>query len=532
MVGVPGRSRGCKTCRKRKKRCDLQRPECGQCRGREAVCGGYDVDRMFVYQTGRGNDFAVKRPVPDRYTGATSTQLLRKKQMLPVLSVSESTAYNPRRPPSIIFPEAFVRSAYTEKVQSAFIQMYVPCGGLGPTDAEGKEFVNILPLLTVRDQALQLAVQAIGTAALGHATGNEALSRQGRVLYGKALSATAAALGNLSRAKSEATLMVPRIMALFEVLFGAEASSPVRAKSWLSHAVGETALILGRGPESYSHTDVAHSLFVNTRFRLVVSAIRSQKATTLNDKEWKTLPWMSRRKTAIDTLVDIFCGVPELREAVETLSSPALSESEAEKLRRHTVAKAWTLHLQLRDWLVANPGMVYTPTVSEATNPITPVSFPHLECACQTLRYWVVALLIYSYLDVASGISPEDDRSTEHSDRPHPRKYARLIARSASYFFEEQHGLAGATTVSFPLGMALLYMSKNVRTDAQYISIVVTAWERPFLPATIRDFLASMGKNVILPALTVNQEASNDASRAGSLRATEEWLVARNEEQE
>ncbi|CAG5158151.1 uncharacterized protein ALTATR162_LOCUS5009 [Alternaria atra] len=504
MVGISGRSRGCVTCRKRKKRCDLQRPECRQCQGRDTACGGYDLDRIFVYQTGRGNDFAAKKPVPNPDTGATPSQPLQRNQMLPVGSVLESKVWNPRQPPSIILPDAFARSAYTEKVMSTFIQMYLPRGRLAAADAEGREFVNMLSLLTVRDQALQLAVQAIGTAALGQSTGDEALTRQGRVLYGAALSETAAALRDSSRAKSEAALMVPRIMALFEVLFGAEASSPARAKSWLSHAIGETALILGRDAEAYSYTDTAHSMFVNTRFRLVVSAVRTRTATVLNNKEWKTLPWRSRVKTVNDTLVDIFCGVPELREAVETLGSSAFSESKAGELRRHTVAKAWTLHHQLQDWLVANPRAIYTPTAPDCfdrINTIKPISFPHFECACGTLRYWVVALLIYSHLDTASGISPEDDWSTEHSDRPHPRKYARLIARSAPYFFQEQHGLTGATTMSFPLGMALLYMSRNVPADSRYISMAMKAWEQPLLASAVRDFLASMTKTLIPPSL-------------------------------
>jgi hypothetical protein len=467
---------------------------------------------MFVYQTGRGNDFTVKKSLVNPGTAAMSTQPLRRRELLPVESVPKSWVHDTRRPaPSILLPETFVRSAYTEKMLSAFIEMYVPHGGLEAADAEGREFVSILSLLTVRDQALQLAVQAIGTAALGYSTPDEALSQQGTALYGKALSATAAALRNSSRVKSEAALMVPRVMALFEVLFGAGANSPLRAKSWLSHAVGETALILSRGPEAYSHTDMAHSLFVNTRFRLVVSAVRSRKATLLNNEDWKTLPWRNRTKTANDTLVDIFCGVPELREVVEMLSSPTLSETGAHDLGMQAAAIAWTLHLQLQDWLVVNPDLVYTSTLPEATDSITPVSFSNIECACRTLRYWVVALLVYSYLDIASGISPADNGSTEHSDRPHPRKYARLIARSVSYFFQKQHGLTGATTVSFPLGMALLYMSKNVRVDAHYISIVAKAWERSLLPATIRGFLASMRKNAIPPALTVNQEASNDA---------------------
>lgn len=34
---------GCATCRRRKKKCDERRPECGQCTSRGTRCGGYDM---------------------------------------------------------------------------------------------------------------------------------------------------------------------------------------------------------------------------------------------------------------------------------------------------------------------------------------------------------------------------------------------------------------------------------------------------------------------------------------------------------
>uniref|UniRef100_A0A8H7NGK1 Zn(2)-C6 fungal-type domain-containing protein n=1 Tax=Bionectria ochroleuca TaxID=29856 RepID=A0A8H7NGK1_BIOOC len=40
--GVKGRPQACVTCSRRKKRCDLQRPSCGQCRKSCIPCGGYN----------------------------------------------------------------------------------------------------------------------------------------------------------------------------------------------------------------------------------------------------------------------------------------------------------------------------------------------------------------------------------------------------------------------------------------------------------------------------------------------------------
>lgn len=70
MVGVPGRSKACVTCRKRRKgvsnshifqsefeltlcwcQCDLARPFCGQCKRVGVPCGGYDSEHVFVVST-------------------------------------------------------------------------------------------------------------------------------------------------------------------------------------------------------------------------------------------------------------------------------------------------------------------------------------------------------------------------------------------------------------------------------------------------------------------------------------------------
>lgn len=367
--------------------------------------------------------------------------------------------------------------------------MYIPHGDIRSTNTEGKDFVDMLPLLSIRDEALQMAVLAIGTAALGKTTNNEDLIRQGKLLYGKALRETAVAIRNPTRARSEAVFAIPRVMTLFEILFGAEPNSGTQAKSWLSHAEGETAMIVSRGPEAYSESDTAHLLFINARIRPLIAAIRRRKATVLNQKRWKTLPWRGRVKSPNDTLLDVLSGVPEMLEAVDKLACISASEERTEGLRIETVAKCWTLHFQLDAWFAANQTEVYTPTISNST---TPIFFPDLDTAILTVRYWVTAVLLYSALDTASGIDPLTDTSVSHPDRPHPRYFARLITRSVTYFFQEQYGVTGATQISFPLGNALFYMKKNPTVDREYMDMVKSAWNDPMLPSAIRDFLASM----------------------------------------
>ncbi|KAF1939939.1 hypothetical protein EJ02DRAFT_407614 [Clathrospora elynae] len=499
MVGIPGRSKGCATCRKRKKGCDLERPACGQCTERGMPCGGYDSDRIFIYQSG-------EKSRPDAKTGrnaasrkASSQPVPHSMQMVPVRTAPDPVLRNSRSNSApFMLPDGFIRSAYSQKTIEAFLTMYNPKGVVRPTNTDLRDFVNILPILSTRDEALQMAVLAIGVTQLGITTGDHNLTLQGKSMYGKALKETAMALRSPTRASSEALLIVPRVMAIFDMLFGTDADTTSQVKSWLSHAEGELALILNRRPEAFADNDEAHLLFTSARYRLLAPAIRGRKATILNNEEWKTIPWKGRIKTPEDILIDIFCGMPELLEAIDKLTYGTMSKERKLGLQVHTVARCWTLHFQLQAWVESESNEAYTPEINDSTTPIT---FPNIDVACITVRYWITALLLYSSLDLASGIDPATDFFLTHPDRPHPRPFARMIVRSVAYFFQEQFGITGAMAIWMPLGNALWYSSRNRAAEIEYIKVLIQAWSQPNLPSTMREFLVSFRKSVAVGTL-------------------------------
>jgi hypothetical protein len=376
----------------------------------------------------------------------------------------------------------------------AFLKMYNPQGVLRIESTDPGEFVNVLPLLSVRDEALQTAVLAVGITQIGTSTDDKVLTRQGRILYGKALKETAVALRNPTRANSESLLVVPRIMALFDMLFGADADTHSQAKSWLSHAEGEMAMLVSRGPGAFSKNDAIHSLFTNARLRVLIPAIRARKATILNNEEWKVLPWKGRTKTSEDVLIDIFCGIPELLEAVDRLSSISMSEERREGLQVYIIAKCWTLHFQLQAWTDTEANEAYTPEANDSTTPIT---FPDIKTASTAVRYWLTALFLYSSLDIASGIDPTTDFDLTHVDRPHPRPFARMIVRSVGYFFQDHLGIPGVTAIWLPLGNALFHMNRNRDADIEYITIMMKLWKKPNLPGMMTEFLTSFRRTVV-----------------------------------
>jgi hypothetical protein len=432
------------------RQCDLVQPACGQCKERGITCGGYDSDRIFIYQSGGSNRSPPKTGRNATTKGSPEQPLRYDMQMVQVKAAPNPGIWNaqPAAFP-VTLPDSLARSAYSEKTIATFLSMYNPKGSIRVDNTDAREFVSLLPMLSVREEALHMAVLAIGVTQLGTTMGNEDLTRQGRILYGKALKETAVALRNPARANSESLLVVPRVMGLFDMLFGAEPGNYNQARSWLSHSEGELALLLSRGPEAFSKDVAVHSLFTNARYRLLGPAMRSRKPTILNSVEWKTLPWKGRSKTSDDVLIDMLCEILELTEAVDKLTFLTMSEKERKGLQVQTVAQCWTIHFQLQAWINAEANAIYIPELDDSSTPIT---FPNMDIACTTLRYWLTALFLYSSLDIASGIDPTTDTDLSHPDRPHPRPFARNIARSVDYFFQEDFGITGFTAIWMPLG--------------------------------------------------------------------------------
>ncbi|KAH7407045.1 hypothetical protein DE146DRAFT_676307 [Phaeosphaeria sp. MPI-PUGE-AT-0046c] len=501
MVGVAGRSKGCITCRSRKKGCDLKQPICGQCEERGIHCGGYDNDRIFIRHDSRPKYVSASaspnHPTTIRSASSRQMQNAHLNESAGLVPFSTGNGL-----PATIMPFVFNRipgvtsltqSAFREKSMEALMQTMFAATDMRSMSHAGREVVGILPKLSASDEALRLAVLALGTVALSSETNDTALARQGHGIYGKALVETRRALQNPDRARSTAILAIPPIMALFEILFGAEVNTTHQAQSWLSHAEGEIALFNAHGPEAFIE-DIPHSFFVMGRYRPLIAAVRTRKRSVLNEERWKTVPWRGRTKTPEDTLLDIMAAVPESLENVDrfgTLSSDA-PEDQAKDLE--TATKCWDLHNQLQEWLLINEHEIYKPITMEAT----PIEFANFQSASLTIRYWVLGLLIYSTLDTACRI-PNTDTNCTHRGRPHPRYFARLIARSAAYFFREEFGVTGPTRFAFPLGNAMLYMRRDMVLDREYLALVKQTWDDPKIPGAIKKFLNSLRLSVTTP---------------------------------
>ncbi|KAF9873536.1 hypothetical protein CkaCkLH20_08995 [Colletotrichum karsti] len=427
MVGVAGRSKGCKTCRRRKKGCDFGQPICENCKRTNNSCE-YDRQQVFI-----------------NVTAPTSSKGSSAKSSLP------ST--------DIVLPQTLARSAYEDKYLSIFWDIWFPCG---PTSADCSSKYPISSWTTSardlyrHDAALRRTLLAMCLSTLGRKENRPSLMADGFQTYVKALREVNVSLRNPKRWSSDAVVVASRGLGLFELLYGVQDESQVegsQAKSWHGHNVGELALIQQRGPEAYTDGD-AHWLFAEGRMHLAIAGCMSRKRCFLSDLRWKTIPWSKIPKTPKDVMLDILTDVPALLQDLDLLQQAMTSNMSRRFLRTYR-----RLDKEIVWWLEnLSPPQKTLDALHERhyENPTA----DELAVAHVMTYFWTACIFVYSSLHTTL-LAPLEilgADAVELSERTDPRRYCMKIADTVEVFFQPEAGTFGMHAAPFPIGIAMKYL--------------------------------------------------------------------------
>lgn len=449
------------------------------------------MDRVFITSKyGTSPPFGGTQPPPHRYP------------TIDLVAVTAST-YQALSP-------TLAQTAFSAKSMEVVLDLFPMHKSSGRALQLADGFSDILATMSMREEALRQTIFAVGLVMLGKGSNDQSIIRKGRVLYGKALQELGLAVQDPQRRTIEALLATTRLMGLYEILYGSDGESLSQARNWMSHAQGELALIVSRGPAAFT-TDAAHLMFTLARYNSVckqtiyigpllltdvqaIIGIRSQKPVVFNEEQWKTIPWQGRDKPASDTIVDILLELPGIIGELDYLDIMPFDNDCFDRLRQQATEKCWTVHCNLEAWYAKNSKEVYATDVNEPT----PIEFPNVVVASLSLRYWATATILYQCLDRTLRFSV-NDTLPPYIGRPHGRTFARKIVRSVSWLFRKENGATGASAVSFPLGVALMYLRQSQVPDPEYMKLVFTVWNNPAWPSSVKDFLRSMGNAIQLP---------------------------------
>ncbi|KAK5290358.1 hypothetical protein LTR80_006671 [Exophiala xenobiotica] len=447
MVGVPGKSKGCSTCRRRKKGCDQKRPICGQCAASGYICGGYKRDRTFILH-----------PASKQVENAIFLPYAR----------------------SIVapLPGSLNQTAVQSQCRNLFWDLYMPQGDCACRDAfllscgNPMNWTELIQQVTKQDHSLEEAFSALTISRVGQANKDVRLVYESSKIYGKALKELQEALFDPKRMYSDQILMACMLLGLYEVFEG----PAFQSRSWLAHASGAARLVELRGPERHQHWD-AHHPFLASRIPTVYAAILQRKSTYLATEEWLTIPWAKvKHRTYFDRLTDATTLIPGLLEKFDILRE---SDSDIGEELIELLSDCKTVQTRMDKWRDGTKKGA-TPRVQKH-DPNDPDGYPfetdlwfenHLFVHARVVYYACSLTLAELADDIVHAVElrnhklPDSIKPTTLSDVLNAERYASNICRTVPYCLQPDMGAWGANIINFPANLAYYYYQRIGQIEA------------------------------------------------------------------
>lgn len=210
MVGVPGKSKGCLTCRKRKVRCDLGRPACDQCQRTNHICGGYARPTVFLNKSSRGFDLHSRGRSDVAHLVTNHLQDLDQTPVSPQYDLQKHRSRSSIAVPSPLDSTSFLHNI----VLAEFVNSTLPKGA---TREPPLSWITTILDSARCHETLSLAGSAIGHGWTGHMEARFDRVNQGRLCYSQAMSQLRRDLAKKPVLFSDATLATACALVLYEV---------------------------------------------------------------------------------------------------------------------------------------------------------------------------------------------------------------------------------------------------------------------------------------------------------------------------
>ena len=305
MVGVPGRSTGCVTCRARGVKCDENKPTCQNCHKSKYVCGGYKKTISFIDQTSKLEASFRARDKSTKYARRQpAAKLLRAKEAEQPHEALVQTS----SPPSIMEVDL---TAFKQEICISYLFKAL-------LNSEYTAFQTILwrsSFKSPNDTALApTALQSLALTYFAQMHNNsEALLDEASTLHAQALGRLRDKVRHPNTSADQDLMFGVLGLYLLElVLYSSDTA-------WLWHLGGLTMLVERAGPSVFRFQPL-HDYFLFCRQRLIARALVARKRVFLERPEWQAIPWqfLPETKTALQRLLDIEAKIPGLYESVET----------------------------------------------------------------------------------------------------------------------------------------------------------------------------------------------------------------------
>ncbi|RJE19077.1 hypothetical protein PHISCL_08585 [Aspergillus sclerotialis] len=391
MGGVPYRSKGCNTCRRRKVKCDETRPECKRCLKYGYICTGYERKCVFIQHLtndAKTLDQSPHEPTKGQTVKGERRDLVDAHHDIPRFDVNPA-----------------IRTGFVAK----FIDVFAPPstvrdGNLGDVIHLQDTFPAFIGCSPILDRA----VCALSLALLSKRNGDSPLLLYSAELYGEALRMVHRRIQS-GRKCDQDELFATVVFQLYELVN----CSSLGFNAWLAHIQGSNA-ILAQGNSHCSSTITDHLFCRQLKFVTVCDAIGMRKSAYSYGPFWRNQPEVNSWREPIDTILDLVIECSALIEQTDNLihhGNPSLQENicTGEKLLQSCLfikdrldlgfwemqgklGAPWSFPCRSPCWSELNDSILQSLLAN-------PIEFPSLTCAESHLLYWATFILLYPLID-------------------------------------------------------------------------------------------------------------------------------------
>ncbi|TVY14996.1 hypothetical protein LARI1_G006930 [Lachnellula arida] len=429
MVGIPGKSKGCHTCRRRKIKCDLTQPNCDRCKKSGKACEGYQRGPVFLNRTLDGlqkrQPMEEAQPRQGSHTQGILNNRNRSDFIDGIRSLSQERPSAQRIPPQIDLTILRLK-----KYETLFLDGYLPShSGIGGN------FLGLWLLESIvvdnPGPALEYAKQALFLARVGKLANDKFIITQGNMRYVYALKELQRALLNDHQVTRDETLAACQVLILFEVL----QSTGSAVKGQISHMSGIVKLLKYRQCNS-SRTPLSDALMDYLRYTAMHTSIQLRSLSLFGNLKAKEALWPTAT-TPEQKLYDkgfVFAGILEDLDRASIFKSASDFMKILDRCRTLNQEFACWYHelseiaQSIPTWRAFLPQLQYE---SQET-----IQFPDIRLAHLMLCFWSLRMLLVFAMSLLFKHSPQAEHiaskpsRTEGSSEP-TMMHAKLPQRKA-----------------------------------------------------------------------------------------------------
>ncbi|KAK5724562.1 hypothetical protein LTR15_004608 [Elasticomyces elasticus] len=351
---TPGSSERCDECKQRRKKCDLQAPQCGRCRRGGRQCSGPKSKTLFVHrQTGsfpsttqrqilieayrdRSADTATQvRLTPEQFYEATTQHI---DGLRAILAGYEWHSSLTKDSVALSANQALLTTTY-----AALLSEFDPARTVGIFSADrvdtpsamhysnvAKVVRSLLPLIPLASPMLNRSIFSLLALYYGLLHGCPELAELARSSYTAVLGLYSRHLGTVmlksedegSTSKADIFMYTSFALQAFEHVNEAD----VYGSGHLAHIDGALSFLQKLGPNAMRNSPSMRTAFSGFRGIVAFVSINRRQPSFLADFEWLQMPYMDSEKTTRDCLNDLGLEVPGHLAVVDQLLKSARSD--------------------------------------------------------------------------------------------------------------------------------------------------------------------------------------------------------------